>query len=822
VTARSGKKVGGGKPGGRVGGKRRESGRKPQKRLSPGWETGWPEFAGEAVLIALVISVPLVINTKSSNICDIKDVVLGLGVALGLALWLIGGLARGQLSWVSSRLNLAACAFVGWAGISLIYAHYRYVTVSEFGRLAAHLGLFFLALVSLRSLAQVRRVIAAAACSAVPICIYAFVQVSGHDPISWSLPKTRAFSFLGNPTYLGGYLALLIPVIVASIWAWRGADQPDPGGQASRPSKVVPTLFFGLVAMMLACLYYSVSLAVVIGLAFAGLLTLALLVVRGGRRALRTALLAGAVSCLLLGAAGVIGYSRLPGFQQRRVKQVLHFQDPYGKERRLHWRTAYAIFAEHPILGEGYGAFRLSSLGKMAAEWYGQSAARAEKMLTPAYVHNEYLQALSDTGIIGAVLLLVLSASALGVSVRVAVRHPAPAWAALGLGITAALTAFVLQNFVGVTFHQTGTVTFFWLWLGLIALGAASLPRPGAEPGALRLRRFDFRPLPLEGVIAVGLAEALVLALLAWLVIRPMMASVELGRSRALAQAGYFRESAQLADHAVSLCPYSAMGYYTAAYAWGKSGEFDKAIAASKKALELMPGNASMYYNLGVSYKERGQYAEAEQNFRMAVKLMPTSYLHQAAVAEALLKQERVKEAEPFARETVRLSPENPKSHLLLAEVLAKEGNLSEMAAELEQADRLDPRNPSLKEQLARLLLRLGQHGRAITVCEEWVRLEPLSAVAEGALGASYYNNRQYQEAKQHLLRALQLDPSLGVARYNLALALVRLGEDAGAVAQWQYLAAHEPNTNEGRQAQQILSRLRQVPPAQRPPGAAR
>jgi cytochrome c-type biogenesis protein CcmH/NrfG len=72
------------------------------------------------------------------------------------------------------------------------------------------------------------------------------------------------------------------------------------------------------------------------------------------------------------------------------------------------------------------------------------------------------------------------------------------------------------------------------------------------------------------------------------------------------------------------------------------------------------------------------------------------------------------------------------------------------------------------------------------------------------------------------LLRALQLDPSLGVARYNLALALVRLGEDAGAVAQWQYLAAHEPNTNEGRQAQQILSRLRQAPPAQRPPGAAR
>ncbi|MDH7479043.1 MAG: hypothetical protein QHH02_03450, partial [Syntrophomonadaceae bacterium] len=48
-----------------------------------------------ASMLGLVLAVPVALNRYSRNICDVKDAIQGLGVALGLALWLLAGLARG-------------------------------------------------------------------------------------------------------------------------------------------------------------------------------------------------------------------------------------------------------------------------------------------------------------------------------------------------------------------------------------------------------------------------------------------------------------------------------------------------------------------------------------------------------------------------------------------------------------------------------------------------------------------------------------------------------------------------------------------------------
>ena len=98
----------------------------------------WPQVLGEVVLVALVIFVPVVINKNSRNIMDVKDVVLGLGAAFGLALWLVAGLARRRLSWVSSGLNAAVFVYAAWAAISIAYSgRYWWVSLSEVARLAA-------------------------------------------------------------------------------------------------------------------------------------------------------------------------------------------------------------------------------------------------------------------------------------------------------------------------------------------------------------------------------------------------------------------------------------------------------------------------------------------------------------------------------------------------------------------------------------------------------------------------------------------------------------------------------------------------------------
>jgi hypothetical protein len=129
----------------------------------------------------------------------VKDIALGVGVALGLSLWLVASLARGRVEWVPSRLNPLVLAFAAWVGLTTLYSHYWYVTISGFGRLAGHVGLYCLAVVSLRRVAQLRRVIAAACLAAIPLCLYGFVQAAGRDPVTWDSSMTRA-SWATPPT----------------------------------------------------------------------------------------------------------------------------------------------------------------------------------------------------------------------------------------------------------------------------------------------------------------------------------------------------------------------------------------------------------------------------------------------------------------------------------------------------------------------------------------------------------------------------------------------------------------------------------------------
>jgi len=783
------------------------------RKLSLKSQSAWPEILGEAVIIALVIAVPIVINIGSRNINDVKDVTLGLGVAFGLGIWLIASLARGRLSWASSRLNVAVLAFTAWSAVSIIYSRYRYATVSEFGRLAAHVGLFILAIACLRALSQVRRVIAAAAVASVPICIYGFFQAGGRDFVEWSTRVTRIFSFLGNPTYLGGFLILVIPLVLAAAWpVWRREDM----GQGGRRRYLASALLTGTAVMMALCLYYSRTLGGIIGLALAAPLTFVLGIVRGGRRALPITLPASIAAAFVLALVGFLGWRHMPPGDQARVQQILYLHDPHADERALHRRVSLGMFAQHPILGEGYGSFRVSALEDMAAEWYAQDMGRAEQMLMPGYAHNEYLQVAGDTGIVGAVLFIAFLLGGYALAIRVGVRHPDPGWAVFGLAAAGSMTAFLFQNFFGVTFRQTGAVTFFWLSLALMVVARATVPGQGAGQAPPRLRELHFAPRSAPSLLALSLVLAGALAVLSWLTIRPVLASSAVREAQALALAENFEASAYAAERALQLCPYSALAYYVAAYAWGKTRQFDKAIEANKRALGLSPGNASIYYNLAVSYKEKGDYKTAEQYFREAVKLMPTNSRHHAALAEMLLAQGRLAEAEAEVQEALRIEPGNYQIRLLLGEVYSKQGRPGDLADALEEASRQAPTNVKLKEQLVSLLLTMGQYERAAPVSKEWVQMDPSSPGAYNALGVCYFNQGLYVQAKQEFLRAVEFNPDYWRARVNLASSHLKLQELPAALEQLRYVIGHAPNAPEAQEAKATLAAITRGPrPAQ-------
>ncbi len=781
----------------------------------------WARLAGQTTLLAVAFVVPLVINKQSGTVTDVKDVALGLGVVVGLSIWLMASLARGRLEWVRSRLNLAVIAFGAWAGLTISHSQHWYVTVSEFGRLAAHIGLYLLAIFALRRVTEVRRVIGAACLAGVLVCIYAFVQAAGRDPVVWDVAPGRVFSFLGNATYLASFLVLVLPLAVAVGWPRAGERGEGSSGGNRVGAIAVSVMFLSLAGMMALCLYYTVSISPMIGLALGGLIAGVMSLARGGLALVRKTapwVLVGAVAA---GGIALVGYSRLPVRQQGRVQKVLHLKDPHGKLRQMQWGVAWDLFREHPVRGMGYGTFRVYSLERLSAGWYADLGKSAGRMLVPSYAHNEYLQVLAGTGAVGGTVFLALIVLLYATGLRVSLRHPNDDWRRIGMAITVAATAFLVQNFFGVTFRQTGAATFFWLWLGVLAVAGAWVP-PEEEGDRPRVRELRFRPLSPVRLTLAGIVLACVVAVLGWLIVRPAVANVMLQRARRQARMaqsvpaeradlrrGHFRKAAELAEDTIRLSPYSANGYYTAAYTWGELGEYEKAMEANKRALELLPGNASFEYNLGVTYIALDRLGEAEESFRRAIELMPTNWQQQGAMAELLLRQDRLEEAVPYAEEAVRLGRRDSKCHMLMADVEVRRGNLEAAVKHLRNAGRRAPGDAGIWKQLTVLLLRVDEPGEAVSASRTWARLDPTSPEPLHVLGLAQYQRGEYGEARKAFLRALERDGKFLPARLHLGYSYLRLGEPARAKRQLERVVRMGPRTREGQTAKAVLDQIR-------------
>ncbi len=79
-----------------AGGPQKQQPQKQQPRKPVRSRVEWVQVVGQVVIILLIVAVPVVLNIRSNNVCDVKDVVLGLGVAAGLGLWLLASLAKGE------------------------------------------------------------------------------------------------------------------------------------------------------------------------------------------------------------------------------------------------------------------------------------------------------------------------------------------------------------------------------------------------------------------------------------------------------------------------------------------------------------------------------------------------------------------------------------------------------------------------------------------------------------------------------------------------------------------------------------------------------
>ncbi|MDX2029996.1 MAG: O-antigen ligase family protein [Blastocatellia bacterium] len=269
-------------------------------------------------------------------------------------------------------------------------------------RLLALLIYFFAAVTVLRTSARRRLVFVLLTVFGFAVSLFAILQrLTDNGKMYWVRTVSAniaPYGPFGNYNHFAGFVELLLPLPLAWLLTAR-----------IRIEQRVLSLL--AVAIMAVAVIFSLSRGGMLAIGVEILLLLLLArrargesaSVDDDRRLLVPALLVAIVLLALW-----IGYDRL----LQRFNVTRQGTEEYSLVTRAeYWRNSWRMFLDHPIAGVGLGAF------PAVYPAYGRSTAKFERL---EQTHNDYLQLLTDAGVVGGLLgLWFVAELALAVKRRV-------------------------------------------------------------------------------------------------------------------------------------------------------------------------------------------------------------------------------------------------------------------------------------------------------------------------------------------------------------------------------------------------------------------
>lgn len=366
------------------------------------------------------------------------------GIEILFFLLLIGWLLERALcgGWTSSvwsqramrPMLLALLGYLAVCAASIFTSTYPALSLRGFIGKTLEYALFLVILADVVArMRTVWPVVAALLTSAVIVISDALVQeVTGVDPILHhsKIVFARMTGPYENPGDLATYLMVMLLVTMALLSRQRG-----------RWGKALAGV---MILLLGGCLVRTEAQPAWIGYAI-GMLVIFLF-----DPSLRRVLVGFGVS-LYVAAAAVL-------HAKERLGLALTLSVVGVSDRVFMWKTAWHMFLNRPLLGQGLNTFMANYL----AYYVGGEQ-------TPRYAHNCYLQTAAETGVLGLALFLAVLVCFF-VSCAKALRERRSDEPALLLGLTAGLLAFVVQAGADTNFYALRQAALFWSFAGC-ALG---------------------------------------------------------------------------------------------------------------------------------------------------------------------------------------------------------------------------------------------------------------------------------------------------------------------------------------------------------------
>lgn len=287
----------------------------------------------------------------------------------------------------------------------------------------------------------------------------------------------RAFGTFGQPNPFSAFMGLSLPLALGLAWGyasqgftlWRAQRSP------ARPwlgPALLATLYAGMGLILLAGLLVSLGRGAWMGFGAAGVV----MVFFAPRKRWQGVLLfAGA--CTFVAGLWLVGY--IPAAIQQRINNALTefvgFRDVRGVpisndnfaiiERLAHWQAAYYMANDHPWIGVGLGSYEAAYPQYRLPGWPRPLG----------HAHNDYLNLLAETGVIGLSAYLV-GWAVIGWWTLGALRQPDPVLRGLVLGLLGTWVHLAVHSIVD-KLYVNNLFLHLGVMLGLLAVAIISCPQ---------------------------------------------------------------------------------------------------------------------------------------------------------------------------------------------------------------------------------------------------------------------------------------------------------------------------------------------------------
>jgi tetratricopeptide (TPR) repeat protein len=257
------------------------------------------------------------------------------------------------------------------------------------------------------------------------------------------------------------------------------------------------------------------------------------------------------------------------------------------------------------------------------------------------------------------------------------------------------------------------------------------------------------------------------------------------------------KEALPYLSRATALAPKNPDGFSALGQALKETGQYEKAIAAFEESRDLAPKSVEAWAALGDLLFEVKQFLAARQVLDRALSACGD---HPALLEKALacaMMTNQLEVAISYVERELKLVPNHEQGWLNLAGLYLLNKDFARSEATGKQVVTRNPKSWAGWQHLGNLYEAVPKPVEAEHAYRKAVALAPKEwkpITNLGALLVESTDAAKHAEAKKLLERAVQLAPD-GERRpgYNLALALVRLGDKKGALALARALAPHLP-----------------------------